>query len=189
MLRSFGRLLKSSEINLTEWNVSCLRWLKPLFSIGLKRPITDDDTHNVLHTMHSDSNTEQLLQLWELEKKRRKPNLLCAIMHLYGYKMTLAGLAFAVMDAVARYVKLCARSPFTVSIINSHRIFTPRFSNFVLLFGSSAALFSLIVFAYRFRLSSTDTRGHPFHWLQYHPADMRGRFRGLFRASRRRNGR
>lgn len=112
-----------------------------MFSTGLKRPITDDDTHNVLRTMHSDSNTEQLMQLWELEKKRRKPNLLRAVMNLNGYKMTLAGFAFAVMDAVARYVQ-----PMSIISLRLSRVFRILFycsgvlllcfhSSFSLIFG------------------------------------------------------
>lgn len=79
-----------------------IRWLKPLFTIGLKRSIEENDLYNVHHKMRSDENTEKFAKLWEQEKKRRKPNILRAMLHFNGYRVIAVGLIYAVFDTLAR---------------------------------------------------------------------------------------
>lgn len=82
------------------------RWLKPLFTLGLKRPIEDNDLYKVHPTMQSDDNTEKFSKHWEKETKRRKPNILRAMCHFNGYEVITVGFLYSIFDTMSRYVNL-----------------------------------------------------------------------------------
>lgn len=78
------------------------RWLKPIFSIGLKRAIDDDDIYDVSNGMKSDQITEAFSKLWQLELKRKNPSIFRVVFKLYGCKMFICGIFYAIGETLAR---------------------------------------------------------------------------------------
>lgn len=103
---------KRNEI--TRYRYSCwwifirfaYRWLKPIFAIGLKRAIEEDDIYAIKNDMKSDSNTEAFAKLWELEQKKKSPSLFRVMYKMYLRKLLPIGVLFAIGETVARYSKL-----------------------------------------------------------------------------------
>lgn len=79
-----------------------LRWLKPIFSIGLKRPLEEDDIYAVLNGMSSERNTEAFAKEWESELKKKSPSIFRAMLRLHGYKILTIGFVFSFGETMAR---------------------------------------------------------------------------------------
>lgn len=80
------------------------RWLKPIFSIGLKRPIEEDDVYGVLNGMRSERNTEIFAKGWESELKKDNPSIFSLMLKLYGFKVLAIGFLFSIGETMARWV-------------------------------------------------------------------------------------
>lgn len=74
-----------------------------MFVIGLHRDIDDGDICAVKSDMQSDSNTEAFAELWELECKKKTPNLFRIMLKMYLYQLLPAGMLLAVAETIARY--------------------------------------------------------------------------------------
>lgn len=81
-----------------------LRWLKPIFQIGLRRAIREDDIYAVTNGMQSDRNTEAFAKLWQLELKKKDPSLLRVISKLHGFTVLTLGLMFSLAETIGRYM-------------------------------------------------------------------------------------
>lgn len=82
------------------------RWLNPIFSIGLKRSIEDDDVYAVTNDMQSELNTEKFAKLWDEELQKKKPSILRVLFKLHLYKLLPFGILYATCETIARQVKL-----------------------------------------------------------------------------------
>lgn len=81
----------------------CLfRWLKPMFAIGMKRAIEEDDIYAVTNSMRSDQNTEQFAKLWQLELKKKNPSIWRVMLKIHGFKVLTFGLLFSIGESLAR---------------------------------------------------------------------------------------
>lgn len=71
---------------------SIIRWLNPIFAIGLKRSIQEDDLFAVKNDMRSSSNTEEFSKLWESECKKEKPSVFRVILKMFFGKLIFASI-------------------------------------------------------------------------------------------------
>lgn len=78
------------------------RWLKPMLSIGMKRPIEEDDIYEVTNSMRSDQNTAAFAKLWDIELTKANPSIFRVMMKLHGFKVLTFGLLFSVSESLAR---------------------------------------------------------------------------------------
>ncbi|XP_066266498.1 ATP-binding cassette sub-family C member 4-like [Branchiostoma lanceolatum] len=81
-------------------------WLNPLFKIGYKRTIQEDDMYNVLHKDSSQMQAEHLQREWQREldqakeSPKRPPSLKRALFRVFGAKYLLLGLCTLLWAAV-----------------------------------------------------------------------------------------
>ncbi|CAH1244774.1 ABCC4 [Branchiostoma lanceolatum] len=81
-------------------------WLNPLFKIGYKRTIQEDDMYNVLHKDSSQKQAEYLQREWQreldqaTESPKRPPSLKRALFRVFGAKYLLLGLCTLLWAAV-----------------------------------------------------------------------------------------
>lgn len=73
-----------------------------MFTIGLKRPIDEDDIYAVTRSMASARNTDAFKKLWDLELKQAKPSVFRVMFKLHGYKILPLGILYAIGDTFAR---------------------------------------------------------------------------------------
>ncbi|KAG4077638.1 hypothetical protein HA402_009029 [Bradysia odoriphaga] len=86
-------------------NHATLTWLKPLFTIGLKRAIEEDDIFAITNSMRSDQNTEKFAKLWELELKKKNPSMIRVMLRANGYKVHLIGILCSLTETLARLIQ------------------------------------------------------------------------------------
>lgn len=77
-----------------------------MFSVGMKRPIDEDDIYNVTNSMRSDSNTDEFAKLWDLELKKAHPSIFRVMLKLHGFKVLTLGLLFSAGETLARCVTI-----------------------------------------------------------------------------------
>lgn len=80
-----------------------LRWLKPIFEIGWKRSIEEDDIYTVENDMQSELHTEAFAKGWELECKKKEPKLFRVMLKMYLYKVLSFGVLYAVVETLITY--------------------------------------------------------------------------------------
>lgn len=81
------------------------RWLKPIFTIGLKRPIESDDIYDVVDSMRSEQNTEAFAKQWESELRRKNPSIFRIILKLHGFKILSIGFLFSFVETMAKLIQ------------------------------------------------------------------------------------
>lgn len=64
-----------------------IRWLKPIFQIGLQREINENDIYAVTNSKRSDRNTEIFAKQWQLELEKEKPSIVRVVMAVHGFKV------------------------------------------------------------------------------------------------------
>ncbi|XP_037050747.1 multidrug resistance-associated protein 4-like isoform X2 [Bradysia coprophila] len=80
-------------------------WLKPLFIIGLKRAIEEDDIFAITNSMRSDQNTRKFAKLWELELKKKNPSMIRVMLRANGYKVHIIGILCSLIETLARLIQ------------------------------------------------------------------------------------
>ncbi|XP_055326166.1 ATP-binding cassette sub-family C member 4-like, partial [Sitodiplosis mosellana] len=80
-------------------------WLKPMFAIGMNRPIVEDDIYAVTNSMRSDQNTEQFAKLWESEVMKKNPSILRVMFKIHGCKIFTFGLLYTIRETLAKLIQ------------------------------------------------------------------------------------
>lgn len=80
-----------------------MRWLRPIFAIGSKRTIEEDDIYEVENDMRSELHTEAFAKQWELECKKKKPSLFRVMLKMYLYKLLPFGFLYAACETAIKY--------------------------------------------------------------------------------------
>lgn len=83
------------------------RWLRDLFSLGLKRNIKEEDIYETLDEHKSKKLAEKFSKLWEDELNNKDSNnvsLLRVIRKCYGTYVIGFGLVYSTVDSFSRFV-------------------------------------------------------------------------------------
>ncbi len=78
------------------------RWLKDIFKIGTKRPITDEDVYEVLDSHKSEDIVNQFSEKWDEELKKRNPSTMRLFYNMYGFWTIVVGLLFSLCETANR---------------------------------------------------------------------------------------
>lgn len=96
--------IKSLSLHLLYiYHILIWRWLRPLFRLGLKRSIQEEDIYEVTNHFRCEENTELLSQAWNEELKKKNPSIIRALFKLGGFKILLISIIYSVGDTAARY--------------------------------------------------------------------------------------
>lgn len=85
--------------------IHSFRWMRPIFTIGLKRTIEDDDIYAVTNSLHSDNNTKVFDDLWCLELKKKHPSFLRVILKAFGLGVFTRALLFSFGETLVKLVQ------------------------------------------------------------------------------------
>lgn len=78
------------------------RYLKPILITGWKRPLEVDDIYAVTNSMRSDKNTDDFAKLWDIESKKKNPNILRVILKLHGTTVFTLGILYSIGETLAK---------------------------------------------------------------------------------------
>lgn len=79
------------------------RWMKDLFKLGMKGPISPDAIYRPKSTLESKRNTDAFSEKWSDELKRNSPSILRAIFRIHGVPLLLLGISFSVLESTMRW--------------------------------------------------------------------------------------
>ncbi|XP_031639018.1 multidrug resistance-associated protein 4-like [Contarinia nasturtii] len=100
ILRQPNPISKASILSkLTFW------WLKPMFSIGMRRTIESEDIYEVTNSLRSDRNTETFAKLWELELQKRNPSIVRVMLKVHGFKVFTLGVLYCLGETLAKVIQ------------------------------------------------------------------------------------
>lgn len=75
--------------------------MKGLFTIGLKRPIEEDDIYMAPKDLQCEKNKNSFANLWNLELKKENPSMIRAIIKQHA-KVIPIGIVYAIVETLAR---------------------------------------------------------------------------------------
>lgn len=88
-------------------------WIRNIFKIGLKRPITASDVYEPLSCHESEKISETFSRLWARELKKKEPSVLRMIYGAYGTGILFVGLTFSLLETLNR----CAQPLFLGALL------------------------------------------------------------------------
>lgn len=83
------------------WLCTIYRWTRPLFKLGLKRPLLEGDIFECLDEHRSAKLTDYFAEVWSTELRRpapQRPNLIRALFKIYAKKFLLLGVLYNLVD-------------------------------------------------------------------------------------------
>lgn len=80
------------------------RWMKDLFKLGMKGPISPDEIYRPKSSLESETNSNKFVEKWSDELKRNSPSILRAIFKIYGVPLLLLGISFSIVESAMRWV-------------------------------------------------------------------------------------
>lgn len=69
---------------------------------GWKRPLEEEDIYAVTNSLRSDKNTEDFARLWDIECKKKNPNILRVILKLHGTTVFTLGILYSIGETLAK---------------------------------------------------------------------------------------
>jgi hypothetical protein len=78
------------------------RWMRHLLKLGLSRQIEENDVYKCCNNHKSDRTTESFKKHWNNELNKTKPSLLNAFLKIYGIKVIVLGLCFAIIEITCK---------------------------------------------------------------------------------------
>ncbi len=95
----------NSMINKLIFHYNNFRWMKDIFRLGLKGPISPDEIYKPKATLESKRITDAFIEKWSEELKRENPSVLRVILKIYGVPLIFWGLTFCLMESAMRLDK------------------------------------------------------------------------------------
>lgn len=81
------------------------RWLKDIFKMGVKQPITDKDVYQVLDTHKSEKIINEFSEIWDEELKKEDPSVISLFYKMYGFSTIIIGLLFSLCETLVRCIQ------------------------------------------------------------------------------------
>lgn len=80
--------------------------MKDILKLGIKGPIPPDEIYKPKSTLECKVITDNFIQMWSDELKRKNPSVLRVIFKLYGTTLLFWGLTFSLLESAMRLVFL-----------------------------------------------------------------------------------
>lgn len=83
----------------------CIRWLKGIFRLGIKAPITPDDIYKPKASLESEPIVDTFSKVWSDELKHKNPSLLRLVFRVFGIWLLFWGILTGISDTLLKSVK------------------------------------------------------------------------------------
>lgn len=85
--------------------VSRIRWLKDIFKLGIKAPITPDDIYKPKTSLESAKIVKTFIKIWSDELKNKNPSMLRLVFRIYGIRLIFWGMLNGISRTLMKSVK------------------------------------------------------------------------------------